>query len=896
MKKISRTASIGATACAICAASAAAAQETQKPSEEVLVTGIRESVSRAIDDKRSLDLIADVITAEDVGKFPDKNIAEALQRVTGVQITRDANEGKHVNVRGLPSEFNHTLLNGQAVTSASDNQIVQGADRNFDFSLLPPDFISALEVYKTPRADLEEGAISATINLRTLRPLDLEGRRLAFSAEAQQYDLKDESEPNVSALYSDQFADGRFGLTLGGALDRRFFQGQSADTAQLDAVTIGGERFLMLNNNSINFNDQLRDTRTYYGALQFQPIESFTASLVSLNADFEGDSISGGFAVRPVFSFNPATFDFEADAENVLTRVVGDDIFVGTGNFHQLDDGKLNHHTLDLHWELERWDVRNQLTSSKSTTHSEEIGFDLLRAGVFRFGTAVSGGYQTIPGQPVASFVIDPTFDVSDPDSYLNGFIGGNVLDRSDDLWSEQLDVTYRFNEGGILESLKAGVRYADRERENAAFFLLDLTQRGTNISEFADSSPVRGLLADYDGDAFLPGDPPYFNSQLYLDAFFNGSYDQWANAATTRRQLNPSNQYTIKEKTTATYLMANYRFDTARPIHGNIGVRVIRTEQAVTNTAVDFDGIQFIEPPPAPPAPAVIVPAGEVQTFTRDYTDYLPSLNVIVDLRDDLLLRFAAAKVLSRPTLESLVPRFSVSVNPDVVSGGNPDLDPFRADQYDLSLEWYFREGALLSAALYYKDIESFIQQGVRDFDIQGRTFTRLLPVNGTGGYVQGAEVGFTHLFDFLPGFWSGFGIQTNFTYADGEVDADPVNNVPAHDFSGLSELTYNIVAFYENYGASVRVAYNTRDPFLSDPDIRGQGTSGAHGTRFSTLDFQAGYDIGEHVNIYLEGNNLLEEEAVSTMQVIDGGSTPYPLSWSVGDRRLAVGIRVKF
>ena len=124
--------------------------------------------------------MADVITAEDVGKFPDKNVAEALQRVTGVQITRDANEGKFVSVRGLPSEFNYVTLNGQAVTSASDNQVVQGADRNFDFSLLTPDFISSLEVYKTPRADLEEGAISATINLKTVRPFDLDGRRHRF--------------------------------------------------------------------------------------------------------------------------------------------------------------------------------------------------------------------------------------------------------------------------------------------------------------------------------------------------------------------------------------------------------------------------------------------------------------------------------------------------------------------------------------------------------------------------------------------------------------------------------------------------------------------------------------------------------------------------------------------
>ena len=128
---------------------------------------------------------------------------------------------------------------------------------------------------------------------------------------------------------------------------------------------------------------------------------------------------------------------------------------------------------------------------------------------------------------------------------------------------------------------------------------------------------------------------------------------------------------------------------------------------------------------------------------------------------------------------------------------------------------------------------------------------------MNGANGYVRGAEFGYTQTFDFLPSFWSGLGVQTNVTYARGEIGADPINNIPPRDFSGLSRYTYNIVAFYEKYGFSLRVGYNSRDPFLSDPDIRGQRTSSAYGQRFSTLDFQAGYDVSNHLNVNFEGNN---------------------------------------
>jgi len=862
----------------------AQAAETDVPTGEVVVSGIRKSVSQSVGDKHDLDVVADVIAAEDVGKFPDKNVAEALQRVTGVQITRDANEGKFVSVRGLPSEFNYVTLNGQAATSASDNQTVQGADRNFDFSLLTPEFVSFLEVYKSARADLEEGALSATINLRTVRPFDFEGRRIVFSGQAQEYGIKHKAGPDIAGLYSDVWSDGHMGLTLGVAWNRRFFQGSATDTSQFDLKSLGTTGALMLDNDSISSTDQLRDTRSYYAAWQWRPIDSLVTSVISMYARFAGDRLSRSFALRPVYSFDPATFDYEVDSSGVVTRAVGSDIYIGASNFRQWDDGTLSNHMLQLEWLPGAWTVRNVLAFSRSTTHSQELGFEMARAGFLGLGTAVSGGYEIVPGRPIASFVMSPGFDPGDPSAYRNGYIGGNVLDRMDRLWSEQLDITFK-GDMTAVESVKFGLRVVNRRRDNGAFFLEDDTQRGADLSRFANGSPLRGL----------PIALPDFDSQRYLDAQFGGSYENWANASTTQLRINEGNQYGITEETRAAYLMVNLRFFAGLPVRGNLGARVVRTRQAITDSAVDFNAIQF-DPGPLLPAGSVSVPAAAVERFDRRYTDVLPSLNLTLDLSQDLLLRFGVAKVMSRPTIESLVPRYTVKLNPNLVSGGNPDLDPFRAVQYDLSLEWYFRAGSLLSVALYDKQIDSFIQQSAESLDIQGRSFTRLLPVNGSGGYVRGAEFQFTQVFDFLPSVWSGLGLQANLTYARGQVDADPLNDIPAHDFAGLSRYTYNVVAFYEKYGFGLRFAYNSRDAYLSDPNIRGQDTSAAYGEHFATLDVQAGYDLSSHLNVYLEGNNLLRKDSISSLRTLRGEGGSYPLSWAKGDRRLALGLRVEF
>ena len=485
-----------------------------------------------------------------------------------------------------------------------------------------------------------------------------------------------------------------------------------------------------------------------------------------------------------------------------------------------------------------------------------------------------------------------------DPNNFFVGIVGGQDIRRESDIRSGRMDVTYDLP-GGFIESIKGGARYSEERSTNADVFNYDLTQANTSVAPYITDSPMSApTLSGYNGSANMPLEYPYFNTQSYLDALYGGSYDTWVNAATTQQILNPSNQYVVEEKITGLYAMAQYRFDWHFPVHGNLGVRFVHTQQAVTNTAVNLDEIIVITPPPPPPAPSVIVPEGSRYTLTRSYDDVLPSFNLVMDLDSDLLLRFAVAKVMSRPTLDSLVPRYNVSVGlTNTITGGNPDLDPFRAWQGDLSLEYYFQPGSMASVALFYKDVESFIQAQHRPLVIQGVTFDQILPVNSSGGYVNGVELAYTQQFTSLPSFWSGFGVQTNATWAEGKTDANPDLGIEEHDFQNLSEWTANASVFYSAYGANARLAYNYRSDYLFDPNVRGIGTTEAHGESFSTLDFQASYAITDKLTVYAEANNLTRQPQVFSMRVANGGEPRnYAQTWIEGERRLAAGLHLSF
>ena len=869
---------------------------------EIVVTGIRKSIEDSIKIKRDLDIVSDTISAEDVGQFPDGNLAEALQRITGVQITRQspdgvsANEGQHVSVRGLPSDFNYVGLNGEGVASASNNLVAYTSARDFNFSVLAPDFISSLEVYKSPSANLTEGGVAATINVKTVLPFDIGKRMFKASIEGQSSSRANDILPKLSAIYSDIFADGQLGLTAGYAWNKRKYVGTSVTDFQLDPQIVNGQKDLGLDGNFIfNTLDDF-DTKTAYGALQYRPNSDLTFSFIALHTKTTDAAEFSSFGVRPQYG---SSFSSQvADSNNVLTSQVGNGIYYETATYDHLDTTALDNFTLKTEWRAGNLSIDSALDYSKSLATNTYFVIDALEWGTAGVGPPYSGGYQIHPGDPIASFVIDPTLNTANPNNYFINLVGGETLRRENVIRSARIDATYDLF-GGLIKSINVGARYSAERSTNADAFNYEPSRRLAGIAPYVTGSRIPApTLYGYNGSANVPFQYPYMNTQSYLNALYQGSRDVWLNSATTQAIPLPTNNYAVEEKNTGLYAMARYGFDWHIPVHGNLGVRFVHTEQAVTNTAVNLNDITIITPPPPPPAPSVIVPAGSLYTLSRSYNDVLPSFNLVMDLNSDLLLRLAAAKVMSRPTLDSLVPRYAVSSGAtNTVTGGNPDLNPFRAWQGDLSLEYYFQPGSLASAALFYKSVQSFIQTQHRPLVLQGVTFDQTLPVNSSGGYVEGVEVSYTQQFKFLPSFWSGFGVQANATWAQGLTDADPAAGIKEHAFENLSKWTANASLFYSAYGADVRLAYNYRSDYLLDDNVRGIGTTSAYGNSFFTLDFQASYAITRFLTVFAEANNLTREPQVFSMKVANGGApTSYPQTWIEGERRLAAGFRVGF
>lgn len=922
MNKVIATASLCAALITLCAVQAAGAEDppaqatadssaTDQPAgneetraqalKEVVVTGYRKSITDSIDLKRFAGVVSDDVSAESIGQFPDINLAESLQRITGVQITRlsadgtTADEGQYISVRGLPTEFTYVTMNGDSVASASNSLINQTADRSFNFSFLSPDFVSALEVYKSSEADLPAGGIAATVNVKTLLPLDIGKQVIKATLEGQSSTGESTPQPNLSAIYSNIFAHGIFGATVGFAWNRRKYLNSTVTDAQLDPQTIDGNKYFVLDSLGLIKSQNLYDTKTEYAAIQFRPADNLTFSLIGMHAKTLNDELQPAFTIRPQYASGYS--DLVADQNDVLTTQIGSGVYYEVQNFQTHNTDSLDNLSLQEEWRAGKWQVSSALNYSESHSASSQIGIDTLEAGAFHIGPSYSGGYHVITGDPIASFVLDPNFDLTSPNSYFFNYVGGNILGRGDMIRSANTNVAYHFS-SGWLRTLKAGIRYEKNVNQNHSIFEGDFSQGHNSVAPYVSASPLGPIsLAGYDGSATVPTSYAYINPQLYLDKFFGGSYGTWLGASTTTPSLNPSNQYSISEKDSAAYVMADYAFAWTIPVTGNIGVRAVKTSQSVIDTAVNLDDITIITPPPPPPAPSVIVPAGALYSLSRSYTNILPSFNLTADLRQNLLLRLAAAKVLSRPTLDALVPRYSVSAGTsDSIVGGNPNLNPFLAWQYDLALEDYFAPGSMLAATLFYTDVQSFIQTVHRNRVIKGVTFDEQLPWNTQGGYVDGVEVDYTQAFTFLPSFWSGFGTQINATYASGIEDADLEDNIPSHEFQNLSKWTLNASLFYDRGPLDVRLAYNYRGRYLFEPNVRGLGNTSAYGDPFSTLDFEASYAVNKVLSVFVEGNNLLAKPQVFEMSVASGGAgaTSYPLTWTNGDRRIAAGLRV--
>ncbi len=872
------------------------ADEAAVELDRVVVTGIRASLQQALDTKRNSDAIIDVITAEDVGKFPSTNVAEAISSLPGITIDKAFGQGEKISILGTDPALSRTLLNGQTVASA-DWFITDQPGRTFNYSLLAPQLVGKVEVFKSPEAHIDEGSIGGTVIVHTRKPLDLDGTTIAGHVGYLYNDRIQGGDPQASLLFGWKNANETFGLIIaaqradegirrdgvesyGTVTGRDYAEGQGGGnsfTPTMDwgaGVEVPGpcsgacEDTLRANLDAIapnsisaHYFEQQRERDTVSVALQFRPHEKLEIEFNALDVTAHYDNIS-----HSMFAFNGNAWnslmrlrDLEVEG-GVITRASFTNALTVYDLINRQATVDTDSYDLKATWDDERWFASTHLGTTKATggTGRQVFGeflnwadysYDLtgtprLDFGGYNYGSAPATS-PNLPGSPFTdpdAFRIDGGWgaDPSDGATWNTGW-GGNIVTKP--TWDEE---TYGQVDFGIrLDSPVYQVRFGAKRREHET----GQTMAGVSVA----------AVAGY-GDATAAEFSPRPLPGNYLDGFGNTgdlsnrfTIDGWAMAdwilsgdwlAPWQTMPEPGtfndpsfvqNTWSVTEDVDAAYVQADYSWNGLR---GNVGFRYVQTES-------DSMGWQCST------GASCTADAYEQVSVKKKYSDFLPNINIVYDFANDLVLRFSAAKVISRPNFGDMSTYLWLGPQTLTGGGGNPDLDPYRSTNLDLSAEWYFGPNAILAGTLFHKDVGNYIlhttrtEQHLNVTNNEVMDFTVSRPDNAGEATIKGFSL------NYQQNLWGGLGMLANYTYADAQAsNGDPM--------PWTSKNQYNISPFYENDRWSARVTYSWRSKYYTQVD-RGNFLVTDD---YESLDASIGLRINDHLSLSLDAMNLLDSE----------------------------------
>lgn len=879
--------------------------------DTVTVTGYRASVEKALDIKRSESGVVDAIVAEDIGKFPDLNLAESLQRVPGVVITREAGEGRNISVRGLGPDFTRVRINGmEALTTvgAGDQSGGTNRGRGFDFNVFASDLFSQLIVRKTASADVEEGSLGATVDLRTARPFDYDGYTFAASGQASYNAMAEKADPRVAALISNTWADGTFGGLLSVAYSERQALEEGSNTGRWANGPSNG------NFSATSPFAAARSANVYHprfpryvqmeheqkrlgvtGTLQWKPTDATEISLDALYSKIDAERDEHYIEA---ISFSRGT--------SSTPRLVGKPNMI-------VKDGVIENNAL-VYGEFDNVDIRTENRHDEWSTEFKQIALN----GQHRFGDDFTlsgkvGISRSKHENPIQTTIIMDKYDV---DGYSYDYRGNSRFPKlnygidptnpagwelaeirlrpqyvDNDFDTGQVDFNWNISPGFRLKGgiLAKNYTFSTVELRRASELAVPNFPNGTKIVpvDMTEQAGLKGITGTPD-QWVVPN----------LDAIAD-QFDIYSNSGIFAVAPRANNVRSVDEEDRGGYLMGEFSTDLGSiPFSGNFGVRYVKTKQSSTGLST--------------------LATGTVSTTVdRSYDDTLPSFNVVAEVAPDFLIRLGAAKVMSRPGLGSLTPGATVAVagGARTISSGNPNLDPIRATNVDLGFEWYFSEGAMAGIGLFYKDIESFVQttREVAPYSASGLPaelligtgaspaddFTYTKPVNTPGGELHGVEANYTQPFTFLPGNWSNLGIQLNYTWVESQIQYINSSGQPVMkaDLTGLSKSSWNATLFYEGKVFSGRVSATNRDDYLTqvpgtEAGFNVDGTHGMTGTTF--IDASIRYAISDKLELSLEGMNLTNE--ASDEWAYSPATGRLPLQYTETGRQFMLGARYKF
>ena len=929
--------------------SATEADENVAPEtmEEVVVYGIRRSLETALEEKRERTNLIEVINAEDIGKLPDENLAEVLENIPGVQISRSAGIGSSVSVRGSTS--NRVEINGRGTTPSGDNR------GGMSFEDLPAALVRSLNVVKVPTADMVEGSIGGTINVKTYRGLALKERLAVFRASTEYAENADVWNENFSATLGDKFATSR------GDLGAILTISHLNKTVREDSLRVSpGVRAANQSNVDFNgdgagdayykpgFGDQLygiqeRKNTALSGSLEWQFNPDLKLFAEASYTDFK--NLGLGQSMFMGSAGGDQELDGTAEATYGAVSVAGIEVPVMTsgiigggilnGRADVLSDTEMSNDGLRLRannrassretesyvaaiggeWDRDNLKVEFEVSAAGSETHNPSF------TTVFQFNDQSADNFHSAGAAVRVPFYYDyrggvleygPTggrlwSELLDP-NYYSLFVAKDQESFFDnDEIASKVDATW-FRDGGFWQEIKAGVRVSERSINRSR--LSQVSQNfpgfsGADLSEYLTATP--GNFFDFQGNG------------VYIDNFLTGnSAIIYGQREELREQLgldvngisDPLQGFGVDESTISGYIRGDFETRIfGIPARGIVGVRVVNTEQDAAGNEVLSDG--------------VLRDVSESQ----DYTNVLPSLSLVLSPTDDIQIRFGAAEIMRRPSFGDLSPTVRYPLNAaQSVTVGDPTLEPTTAKQFDLAFEYYPRKGSVVSLGFYHKELDGVIGRetifrGVcnpRAVDANandpilaiptctvggeaGILVNRISPVNLPGGDIDGVEIAFQHYFRNLPKPFNGLGIIANYAYQDGSRDqtfsspaaisSDGSRQELPLNFVGLSESSYNFTAFYEKPKWSARLRYTYRDVFLVS-----EATDVSNGLPLYTddrgqLNASMSYKLNDTVALTLSGVNLLKDRTVQPAVFQDG-----PIArMKDADRRITIGLRAK-
>jgi len=922
--------------------------------EEVIVSGQRKSIETAQAIKKESAQIVDSIAADDLGKLPDRSVTDLLSRLPGVSVNsfvslgdpeHFSGEGSGVAVRGLTHV--QGALNGRESFSANGG-------RTLSFEDVPTELMAGVDIYKNPTSDMIEGGLAGIVNLRTKMPFDSEGQVIGATLGANYGDFVEETDPAGSLLYSNNweteigkvgflvdFAHSEVSTRTDSIFKRPFF-------TRTDAPGHAGEEMYVPRGADYRTQDFNRERNGSYLALQWAPNDTLETYFTVFNSQYDFQWHEDAIFVENDPLLVVPSADSVYDENNIFESgrltspaqggiPMGADIMLNDGTSETTDYSVGASWTPDENW---KFDTAFQYVKATNQNLGSTIATQVY---VPYLDVDYSGEYPSITA--------DNAY-LADPSHYNWGFTMDNHTDNVAEQYAFNVDAEYTVDDS-LIKAVKVGTRLTDRSADNI----------GTTNWSAVYQSWMKGW-AQYGG--YLPDDQPIptiqDSSLIHLNTFenffkgntaqpagvlapivdlalgFPQSYQELHDSAVylpvdASQPVSATNPYRYvyvptnlddpkyrneqAEKTAALYTSISWGFDDlALPVDGNVGVRVVQTDSVASGYLVYPNRAPF--------------GTGESEPLDakNSYTNVLPTMNLRVQITNDLFYRFAAGKAIVRPafwqmqayqTLNAAQKDGTPSGEPPSVantnftssSDSNPYLKPIKANQFDMSLEWYFNDhGGMAHINAFTKDLEGFYRKETIEEVYGGITYDVTRPINTGSATIEGVEIGYNQFFDMLPSPFDGFGIQTNYTYIDSstkvgasvqpkDTDGSTYGDLP---YEGLSQDTFNFTALYEKGDWSTRLAYNYRSEYLMSVGANGyNGSTGGIDWKLPVyqkgryqLDGSVNYKVTDNITLSLEVNNITEQDTQTYADQNAAGDSSG--AFFVNDRRYAFTVRASF